>query len=100
MFLVFLQDGSKQLFLPSAQDHKNVRPGGIGETVLGSRLKIVEFPDMKHGWTTRGDISGEEVKRDVGKAIKRAVEHFETHLTLTEEKMETKLAYTLSKMHL
>jgi len=98
--LAQIQDGSKQLFLPSAQDHKNVRPGGIGETVLGSRLKIVEFPDMKHGWTTRGDISGEEVKRDVGKAIKRAVEHFETHLTLTEEKMETKLAYTLSKMHL
>lgn len=93
--LAQIQDSSKQLFMPSAQDHDNVKPGGMGEAVLGSRLTIVEFPDMKHGWTTRGDISVGEVKRDVGKAIKRAVEHFETHLTLSEDKMRTKLAYKL-----
>ena len=32
--------------MPSAQDHDNVKPGGMGEAVLGSRLTIVEFPDI------------------------------------------------------
>ena len=72
----------------------------MGEAVLGSRLTIVEFPDMKHGWTTRGDISEDVVKNDVGKAIKLAVEHFEKYLTEGEESMETKLANTLKKWHI
>ena len=41
--------------MPSAQDHVNVKPGGLGEAVLGDRLQIFEFPDMRHGWTTRED---------------------------------------------
>ena len=41
------------MFMPSAQDHVNVKPGGLGEAVLGDRLQIVEFPDMRHGWTIR-----------------------------------------------
>ena len=68
------------MFMPSAQDHVNVKPGGLGESVLGDRLKIVEFSDMRHGWTTRGDISVEDIKRDVAKAIVLAVEHFEKYL--------------------
>ena len=94
------QDDSKQLFMPSAQDHKNVRLGGIDEAVLRSRLAIVEFPDMKHGWIIWGDISKEEIKNDVGKAIKYAVEHFETNIPLIEEKMETKFTQKLHKMHI
>ena len=39
--------------MPSAQDHVNVKPGGLGEAVLGNRLQVVEFPNMRHGWTTR-----------------------------------------------
>ena len=39
--------------MPSAQDHVNVKPGGLGEAVLGNRLQIVEFPEMRHGWTIR-----------------------------------------------
>ena len=68
------------MFMPSATDHINVKPGGLGEKVLGDRLNIVEFPDMAHGWTIRGDISKEEVKRDVAKAIQLAVEHFEKYV--------------------
>ncbi len=29
--------------------------------VLGDLLSIVEFKDMKHGWTTRGDLSDAKV---------------------------------------
>ena len=68
------------MFMPAAQDHVNVKPGGLGEKVLGEQLEIIEFPDMVHGWTTRGDISKAEVKRDVAKAIELAVEHFDKYL--------------------
>ena len=49
------QADSRQVFMPSAQDHVNVKPGGLGEAVLGNRLQVVEFPNMRHGWTTRED---------------------------------------------
>ncbi len=29
--------------------------------MLGDLLSIVEFKDMKHGWTTRGDLSDAKV---------------------------------------
>ena len=74
------QEKSKQLFMPAAQDNISVKPGGLGEQVLGDRLEIVEFPDMKHGWTVRGDLAVEEVKRDVAKAVELAVQHFEKYL--------------------
>jgi hypothetical protein len=32
-------------------------------------LKIVEFPEMIHGWTVRGDVSKPEVERDVEGAL-------------------------------
>ena len=47
------QADSRQVFMPSAQDHVNVKPGGLGQAVLGDRLQVVEFPNMRHGWTTR-----------------------------------------------
>ena len=31
--------------------------GGLGEEVLGDKLQIVEFTDMKHGWTVRQEFS-------------------------------------------
>ena len=70
----------------------------MGEAVLGSRLTIVELSDMKHGWTTRGDISEEKVKMDVGKAIKRTVEHFEKYLTKSEGNMQTELTNKLPQL--
>jgi len=75
-----IQDDSRQVFMPSAQDHVNVKPGGLGEAVLGDRLQIVEFPEMRHGWTIRGNLTVPEVKRDVAKAIELAIEHFEKYL--------------------
>ncbi len=74
--------GVPQLYLPAGDDSPDVYPGGIGEKVakpiaklrfafinlfslntqvLGDLLSIVEFKDMKHGWTTRGDLSDAKV---------------------------------------
>ena len=40
---------------PSVQgDHANTFPGGLGQEVLGDKLEIQTFSDMKHGWTVRG----------------------------------------------
>ena len=35
-------------------DHANTFPGGLGQEVLGDKLEIQTFTDMKHGWTVRG----------------------------------------------
>lgn len=35
---------------------------------------VVEFPDMLHGWVSRGDVSDVEVKHDVQKAMDLTVE--------------------------
>ncbi len=66
--------------MPAGSDHANVKPDGLGENVLKERLQIVEFPEMRHGWTTRGDLSSAAVERDVKKAIDLAIKHFDKHL--------------------
>merc|ERR1719494_1322391 len=70
----------QQLFMPAGNDHENVKPGGLGASVLGNKLRIIEFPDMIHGWTTRGDMSIEAVNRDVKKAFSDALSFFKQHL--------------------
>ena len=57
-----------------------MKPGGVGEKVLGDKLTIVEFPDMVHGWTTRGDMKDEKVNRDVKKAIQLALDFFKKYV--------------------
>jgi len=69
-----------QLFMPAGNDHVNVRPGGLGASVLGDRLQIIEFPEMVHGWTTRGDMSNKVVNMDVKKAFNDALSFFKLHL--------------------
>ena len=75
-----IHEGSRQLFMPSAEDHGNTKADGLADAFLEDRLEIVEFEDMKHGWVTRGNVSDEQVKRDVARAIDLTVEHFETYL--------------------
>lgn len=48
--------------------------------ILGDKLKIVLFEDMKHGWTTKGVLTEANVKRDVDKAVDLLVNHFMEHL--------------------
>jgi len=68
------------LFMPASDDHENVRSGGLAEKILGDKLKIVLFEDMKHGWTTKGVLTEANVKRDVDKAVDLLVNHFMEHL--------------------
>ena len=76
-----VHEGSRQLFMPSAEDHGNTKTDGLADAYLGEdRIEIVEFEDMKHGWVTRGNVSDERVKRDVARAIDLTLEHFETYL--------------------
>jgi hypothetical protein len=62
-----------QLFMPADGDHENTRPSGLGRKILGDSLEIVEFPDMQHGWTIRGDLTDPKVDRDVKKAFNLAL---------------------------
>lgn len=42
--------------------------------------KSVLFPDMKHGWTSRGDISNPEISRDVSEFWSLTVAFFNKNL--------------------
>ena len=68
------------IIFPVGNDHANVKPGGLGAQILGDKLEIIEFPEMAHGWTTRGDVSNAAVNRDVKKAVADAIDFFKKHV--------------------
>jgi len=72
--------GCPQLFMPAGNDGDEVKAGGLGEQVLGSKLEIVEFPEMSHGWLPRGDMSKPEVARDVKKTMENLLAFFAKNL--------------------
>ena len=59
----------KHLFLAAGNDSESAKSGGLAEKTLGESVTIVEFPDMIHGWSIRGDYSDATIKRDVDLAI-------------------------------
>ena len=66
---------------PAGNDPYDVKPDGdvikILENKFGAdKVGSHEFPEMFHGWTTRGDISDEKVKRDVTEAINLCKDYF------------------------
>jgi dienelactone hydrolase len=71
-----------QLIMTSATDAPEDRKGGEHIKILeeNAGVELVEFPDMQHGWTVRGDMSDPAVKRDVLKAIKETLEFLKKHL--------------------
>ena len=71
---------SFQMFMPSASEGESVKPGGLGKKILGDGVQIIEFPDMEHGWTVRGDLSIPEVERDVEKAFNLVHSFFAKYL--------------------
>merc|ERR1711970_739961 len=77
-----LRMSSYDQFVAGASWHPSHSPisGLLGEDELGSRLKIVEFGEMQHGWTVRGDMGDPAIKRDVNKAIKETLDFFAAHL--------------------
>lgn len=78
---------SPQLLLPAGNDDDNIKPGGAVVETLASRPAPVGgaskshlFADMKHGWTTRGDLSDAAIKRDVDLAIKMTMDFLDACL--------------------
>ena len=69
-----------QLFLPAEGDGPTTKFGGMGKKVLGDALEIVEFPEMQHGWSLRGDIKDPKVERDVKKAFNLTLAFFEKYV--------------------
>merc|ERR1711892_169338 len=69
-----------QLFMPAGGDVESCKEGGLAEQVLGDELTITEFPDMRHGWTVRGDMSDPAISRDVNKVVMETLDFFAKHL--------------------
>merc|ERR1711892_1176530 len=69
-----------QLFLVEGDAGDSVKTGGLSVEVLGDNPTVVEFPDMTHGWTVRGDLDDPNIARDVLKSKKLVLEFFEKHL--------------------
>mmetsp|Transcript_28803 Transcript_28803/g.72480 ORF Transcript_28803/g.72480 Transcript_28803/m.72480 type:complete len:257 (-) Transcript_28803:16-786(-) len=69
------------LLLPAANDPDFVKEGGgVVAALQHADSRAATFADMQHGWVNRGDVSKEEVARDVRKALEMASDYFKKHL--------------------
>lgn len=75
---------SPQLLYPAGADSDFYKTGGTVNEILkqkfGDGFVFKEFPEMNHGWVTRGDLSKPAVARDVKLAMEGGVEFFKKHL--------------------
>jgi len=70
-----------QNFMPSRTDELyGLFNGGLTEEILQDNAMFIQFPEMEHGWTIRGDMSIPNVDRDVKKAIADALDFIQKHL--------------------
>ena len=58
----------------------SLKAGGIAEEILGDKITFEEFNDMEHGWTVAGDLSDQNIARDVEKAKNLAMDFFKKYL--------------------
>jgi len=70
-----------QLLMPSKDDAASVKLGGLAENTLKD-VKIIEFNEMDHGWTVRGNLSVPAIDRDVHKALESAIKFFQYYLKI------------------
>lgn len=69
--------------MPAGNDPPTYLPEGeIYEIVKANSpaSQSVPFPEMNHGWSSRGDMAKEAVRRDVQKAMDLTIEYFTAHL--------------------
>ncbi len=69
---------------PANNDPENTKPGGDFQKIFskksfGSECVFVAFPDMEHGWASRGDDTKPEVKRDIEKVLKLSFDFLNKH---------------------
>ena len=63
------------LLMPAGDDPDLLKPGSSVVDMLEEKGgKSVPFPRMVHGWTSRGDLSKDEVKEDAEKALQLATD--------------------------
>merc|ERR1712080_373005 len=72
-----------RLVLTAAEDNDNEKPGGLADRVwsgMSLDCQFREYPDMEHGWTTRGDIRVPAVDNCSRAAFNSMKGFFATHL--------------------
>ncbi|CAJ1350743.1 unnamed protein product [Effrenium voratum] len=67
------------LLLPAGSDPAELKPQGLVAQALQQGASV-EFPDMVHGWVTRGDLQDPAVKRDVERALGLILNHLRSYL--------------------
>ena len=74
-----------QMLLQAGNDPENTKPGGEVHKVLlslpvGPECVVREFPDVSHGWVTRGNLEDGVVAENVKCAMQMTVEFINKHL--------------------
>lgn len=74
-----------QLMVTAGDDDDNEKRGGLANKVwgvmkFGPKCEFREFPDMKHGWTVRGDMRDECVANAFRAAFNALLGFLGTHL--------------------
>ena len=76
------------MLLQAGNDPDNTKPGGAVHQALGkhpgfgAKCVVEDFPEMKHGWLPRGDLSQPAVARDVAAAMKKVLAFLDQHLRI------------------
>lgn len=69
------------LLMAAGNDPDNVKEGGeLVDIFKGKGGGGLDFPDMSHGWFSRGDLADEKVKRDTDVTMKRTLEFLEKNM--------------------
>ena len=66
------------LLLPAGNDPPELKEAGAVAQAL-QQGRSVEFPEMKHGWVTRGDLGDPAVQRDAELAMDLIMDHLRLH---------------------
>jgi len=69
----------------AGNDPDNCKEGGDFEKIFskkdfGKDCVIVSFPDMTHGWVSRGDCNDPNVKRDYETAMQLSIDFLNKNL--------------------
>lgn len=72
-------------FLWAGNDPDVFKEGGAGKAALDKTGGgVEEYPDMLHGWVSRGDMADDKVKKDVEKAIDSILGFFQEKMPIVE----------------
>mmetsp|Transcript_10791 Transcript_10791/g.19858 ORF Transcript_10791/g.19858 Transcript_10791/m.19858 type:complete len:202 (+) Transcript_10791:353-958(+) len=69
------------LLMPASNDPPYTKPDSPEFQAMPNKHCIcIHFADMKHGWTTRGDMGDPAMKRDVEAALQHTIDFMRNHL--------------------